>query len=237
MACGSRSRLVGATCLAVAVLMGWSHLAEAQSFELASGGRFKLCHAYERNLDSLGDVSRQTYEWPLNPNLKDFRKPRWRVVDPLQNIEVIKKMYLWRDSEHIGLAAATAANKWAQEEPKILDLVRQGLVRLETTRVDFDNDGHLDRVYRYFHPILFRGHTEDEPPEFFGWWYIYFNDRNPAVSNSFINYFSEGVYDSFYFKGRFYLIGWLVSPLVIFEPHAVSDGLAFEQVCAFDYTR
>jgi hypothetical protein len=241
MSCGWRSRLVGATCLALAALAGWSHLAEARSFELAEGGRFKLCHAYQHNLDSLGDdIPRQTYEWPVDPNLRDFRTPRWRAVDPLQNIDVIKKMYLWRDSKNIGLAAATAANKWPEEEPRILDLVRKGVVRLETARVDFDNDGHFDRVYRYYHPILLRGHTEDEPAEFFGWWYIYFNDRNPAVSESFRGYFGEGrLYDSFHFKGRFYLTGWLAGQLIIFEPQAVPDlpGLAFEQVCAYDYTK
>jgi hypothetical protein len=62
--------------------------------------------------------------------------------------------------------------------------------------------------------------------------------RDPAVSDDFRSSSGEGrLYDSFFFRGRFYLIGWFGGGLAIFEPQAVPEesGILVRPVCSFRY--
>jgi hypothetical protein len=224
--------------LAVVLSALCSASALAGSFQLVSGKRFDLCRAYDKNLRSFPDLTSQTYEWPLNPKLKSFAKPRWNAVDARENLSVIKKLYLWAMDPYGSLDAATAESRWQQKLPDILQMIDKGMVRLEITRLDFDNAGRPDRVYRYYHPIRFDKSKSGPPHAVYGYWYVFFDDRDPAVSDDFRSSSGEGrLYDSFFFRGRFYLIGWFGGGLAIFEPQAVPEesGILIRPVCSFRY--
>ena len=145
--------------LSFAVLVGltWSLLfsnaAYSGTFKLNSGKQFELCRAYEKNLASFPDVALETTEWPLNPALKEFRKPRWRTIDAHQNLPVIKTIYMWQRDPADRLDPQTAEARWQEEAPQVLNLIDKNLVRLDVAHVDFDADGRADTVYRYYHQL------------------------------------------------------------------------------------
>ena len=142
-------RLIGVA-LALAFAMAQ---ANAGSFTLTAGGQYALCREYAKNLMFFPEVSRDTYEWPLDATLKRFRKPKWQPVDARQHIDVIKTLYIWAADPNRKEGEAEDEQKWRQREPMAFDLIRRGAAQLEATRLDFDNDGTSDEVYRYRHPI------------------------------------------------------------------------------------
>jgi hypothetical protein len=206
-------------------------LARAGTFELDYGHQFKLCHAYEQNLKSFPNLGRLDHEWPLNPALQEFRKPRWRSVDARADLEIIKTMFLWRTDPYERIEAMKAEAKWQEELPRTLELIENRQVRLETTRVDFDADGKSDRVYRYYHPI--QSFSGGAPP-LYGYSYTYFPSDGQYPEQSWRIY-SKDYYDSFLYRGRFYLIGWSPLGLTIEEPNAGSQGISLTGVCIFKF--
>jgi len=53
----------------------------------------QVCKAYENNLNSFPEMhSVMVCERPINPKLKDFKKPDWQTLDVLENKDFIKKI-------------------------------------------------------------------------------------------------------------------------------------------------
>ena len=53
----------------------------------------EVCKAYEKNLNSFPEIhSVMVCERPINPKLKDFKKPDWQTLDVLENKDFIKKI-------------------------------------------------------------------------------------------------------------------------------------------------
>jgi hypothetical protein len=216
--------------VALALSLLWSNWTLAAKSELTYGRHFALCHAYAKNLRSFSDLSRNTHEWPLDPALKEFRKPGWRRVDPRQHIAIIKTMYIWHIDPHEGLDYTAVEARWKEEEPKVLALIDQDSVRLEMAHVDFDADGTMDRAYRYYHPI--QSFTNGAPP-IYGYSYLYFQDEDKEPAAAW-RLRAAPAYDSFLFRGRFYLIAWSPLGLTILEPKLTSHGIALPSVCSFN---
>jgi hypothetical protein len=236
----------GLACLAPLLL--WSGSAHSRTFELIYGKQFALCRAFQNNLAAFPDLSEKTYEWPLDPKLTDFKKPRWRPVDIRQRMDMIRMLHEWNYNplgdvgEDAPAREKFANSSWERDSHLIPDAIAKGLARLEGTRLDFDHDGTVDTVYRYFHQIpevlrpqvATRGPTE-------GYWYVYLDDGADKAFKPFQEYSRWDVlYDSFLYRGRFYLIAWQYGQLRISEPHKFLHGtkasdadFALIEVCRF----
>jgi hypothetical protein len=213
-------------------------ICSAGTFALATGEQYALCRLYQKNLDTLPRATMQTHEWPVDPKLKDFSKPLWKRIDARKHLDIIKKLDTWAADPLKQLDEAAADAKWREGEREVIDLIDKNMVHLETARFDFDSDGHLDQVYRYYHPIHFLDSAPDDPDRIYGYWYIYFNDEDPRISEDFRRNFPQ-VFDSFFFRKRFYLVGWFVGELNVFEPSAlrIDGGLLVRPVCRFSFER
>jgi hypothetical protein len=209
----------------------WGGPAYASTFALIHGRQFELCRGYEQNLKSYATPSRLDHEWPLDPALKEFRKPQWQSVDARENLEIVKTIFLWRTDPNKRDGGAKAEAKWQEELPRTLTLIENKQVRLDLARVDFDADGKADRVYRYYHPIKFL--SSGAPPEY-GYSYIYFPDDSQYPEESW-RMDAGNLYDSFLYRGRFYLLGWFSPGLTIWEPKGGSQGVALIGVCVFKF--
>jgi hypothetical protein len=223
--------LVLAALLSFAVLQLWAASAYAGTLKLGYGRQFQLCRAYEQNLRSFPDLNLLDREWPVDPALKEFRKPQWRSVDARKDLDIIKTIFVWQTDPNQQLGAAKAEAKWQEELPQVLDLMEHRRIRLDRARVDFDADGEVDRVYRYYHPTKF---FASGAPPLYGYSYIYFPSDSQYPAESWRIY-SGHLYDSFLFRGRFYLIGWLPLGLTIQEPKAGTQGINLADVCIFKF--
>jgi hypothetical protein len=212
----------------------------AGSFELIKGKRYELCRSYDKNLKSFPDLSDKTEEWPLDPKLKDFSKPNWTRVDIQQHKDVVKTLYIWSNDPNVlsnGNPQAEEAGErfWQQQSKVVTEQIDAGVVRLERAQFDFDGDGYVDTVYRYYHPLQFvyRNLTKQAA----GYWYIYYSGRNPRISGYFRPLINDAVlFDSFFFKQCFHLITWFGDQLFIEQPTSLNpNGMFVQTICEFRY--
>ena len=209
--------------------------AQADTFNLSHGRRYELCRAYEQNLKSFPDLSSTTHIWPLDSKLSEFRHPEWKSVDALEHLDIVRTMYLWSADPQSKRDDVAAEDVWKEKAGAVLQGIKSGSVRLDRTRVDFGNDGHLDTVYRYYHP-LYAGAPKDR----YGYWYLFFRDGSDEPSSAFRKYSGDmRLYDSFLFRGRFYLMRWDILGLNIIEPRSVraGAGIALIPVCIFGVSK
>jgi hypothetical protein len=214
----------------------FSAQSSASTFTLAEGERYEICRAYEGNLKFFSaSLTLNTKIFPLL-RLKDFRQPRWQHLDAGANLDLIRKFYLWTDDPTSLASATDAPSKWETEAPMVMDEIKSEMIKLEFSRFDFDNDGHIDDVYRLYHPVRYAGWKPDNPTQIYGYWFIYLNGVNSRVSEGFRAFSGENrLYDALMFKGRTFLIGWLTGELEIFEPSVASSKITLTPVCFFHY--
>jgi len=157
------------------------------------------------------------------------------MADIWQHMNIIKTLHEWNydplgDINQDPVTAAAnkkfADESWARDSQRLPDEIANGSARLEVTHLDFDHDGTVDTVYRYFHRIpqeLRSQVVNSQPTE--GYWYIYFGTSDDLAAKLFREYSQWDIlYDSFSYKGRFYLIAWLYHELRIFEPKKFRHG-------------
>jgi hypothetical protein len=212
--------------------------ADAGSFGLVRGKRYELCREYEKNLRSFPRLSESTGQWPLDPKLLDFKKPQWETVDARQHLDVMKTLFFRNYGPGRQVGSATPEEIWEQHAKAVFDGLADGSVRLERARFDVDNDGHADTVYRYFSSLPAHLRSSWKTRQQNGYWYIYFSDNDPLVAEKFKNYSGfDRFYDSFFFKGRAYLIGWF-GQLAISELNTIPQlhDLAQIEVCRFTFS-
>ena len=201
----------------------------ADTFTLRKGERYALCREYEENLNSFPDLPASTNVWPLNPKLADFRKPRWVPVELNQNLSIIRTMYLWNLDPQHGLDSSAAERAWKEKENVLRRQIAGGSVRLDRARIDFDGNGRVGTVYRFYHPLY-----EGAPENRYGYWYLFFDNGADKPLAAFRRYSGElKLYDSFLFRGRFYLVRWDVLGLNVLEPRSIPEEheLALVPVC------
>jgi hypothetical protein len=214
----------------------FSSSASAASFELLRGGRYELCREFAANLKRFPNLSRTTEEWPLGPGLKDFTKPKWEVLDIGEHLDVIKKLFLWNWGPGRQVGSDTPEEIWERHSKEVYDGLAKGTARLERARYDFDNDGHLDTVYRFYNQLPVDLRNSWRTKQIGGYWYVYFSDHDQEAAEHFRPYSAfDQFYDSFFFKGRSYLIGWL-DFLSIYELATIPTRheLVFTEACRFN---
>ncbi|MGH8533336.1 MAG: hypothetical protein ACREV1_11600 [Gammaproteobacteria bacterium] len=127
--------------------------AHAIDYELIVGKGVEVCEAYEKNLDSI--VADQTCARYVNPELKDFGKPRWQPLDAWQHRELIKGIENFLHSYPHGRPEENL-NEW---EKSTKAAIGYGHLRLELAEIDIDNDGKSEAVMKYHDSKCLMAHT------------------------------------------------------------------------------
>jgi hypothetical protein len=224
-----------AASLGVLSLLLWPVQGYAGTFELTYGKQFALCRTFWKNLAAFPDLSETTYEWPLDSTITALTKPRWEPVEIRDNMDIVKTLYLW-NYDPLNTKSYEAMNRlWEHESHAVLEQMSSGSVRLDRARLDVDANGQVDTVYRYYHRIA---QPNSNTIQEYGYWYLYFEDQNSQPAEGLRVHLEPTLtYDSFFFNGRFYLIGWTNHVLVIFEPTTLPPltQVALTSVCRFKY--
>jgi hypothetical protein len=234
----ARARLIaylGAISSAACCILS-SPSASAASFALLRGGRYELCREFAENIKTFPAMSKTTEQWPLDPKLKDLTKPKWEVIDVREHLDVMKKLFLWNWGPGRQVGSDTSEEIWERHSREVYEGLANGTARLERARYDFDNDGHLDTVYRFYYQLPVNLRNSWRTRQIGGYWYIYFSDHDQEIAEHFKPYSAfDQFYDSFFLKGRSYLIGWL-DFLSIHELTTIpaQHELVFTEVCRFN---
>lgn len=244
--------LIGAmVCLAVSstavLVLGTPADALAGRLELYDGQQLAVCRDYDEQLKSLGDLQ-PAFEWPLNPEFKQFRKPTWQPLDPRQHLDAIKRIFEPPPHDPKWRGATWRGKPWIWEQewregwlPLITAAIESGEGRLEKADVDHDHDGKEETILRWGWKF-YRAKLSGE--ELFGWQYGLDDEAlNKRFKKSVI---ISPRYDSFLYRDRFYLIwqprsGFLINSkppwgeVHVLEPKIIFSGeqLALVPVCKF----
>jgi hypothetical protein len=215
----------------------------AGSFTLFEGKQYDLCREYAKNLAAFPDLSDKTYEWPLDPKLKDFSKPQWVPVDVRQHTDIVKAIYVWN---YRGYAGLSAEQMWQSRSSEVDADIAQTAVRLDMVNVDLYHIGRTGILYRYFHKLPDQDYVNYGGTQRQGYWYLYKSDVDPRLSDAFNTYSTYGqFFDSVLYKGRFYLVDLgrfgrkFATTLMIDEPGANVEHMeaSLLSVCLFRYQR
>jgi hypothetical protein len=179
----TRTRATLIVVAALAALLLERSPAFAGSFTLFEGKQYELCREYAKNLAAFPDLSDKTYEWPLDPKLKDFTKPRWEAVDIQQHMDVVKTLYTWSYRGYEG--HSDPEQIWQIRSPEVLDDIARHAARLEMAKIDFNHTGSTDIVCRYYHELPNRDKANSPGNQKRGYWYIYISSLDPKLSNQF----------------------------------------------------
>lgn len=116
----------------------------AGQYELVKGKGVEVCEAYAKNLNSFNSTEPMRCERTVNPNFKDFQKPKWVRFDGLANYTLIESAYEF-------LEKPSGPGRKADLEGLRENIKAQNApYTFSTATVDIDNDGKPERVLRYF---------------------------------------------------------------------------------------
>lgn len=134
---------VRALILAVSLPLIVAAPAQAGRYELVKGKGVEMCEAYLKNLNSLHPAEPMRCDRPVNPEFKDFQKPRWDRIDALKDFDLIVKV-------DTVLRPRYYAN--IKREVMLTSLrnnIETGNYKFSLVTVDIDNDGQSEPVLRY----------------------------------------------------------------------------------------
>jgi hypothetical protein len=120
-------------------------LATAGDYVMMIGKGVEVCEAYLKNLNSFPEHPPMVCERPLNPKLSELRKPEWKMLDVVQNLDLLRKV----EQTLRGLTDAQWEAQQEQWAEKVKERVAKGWVSLSTTQLDVDRDGVHEIVLRY----------------------------------------------------------------------------------------
>lgn len=220
--------------------------AAAGRLELYDGHQFAVCRDYDAQLQSLGELP-PAFEWPLNPEFKQFRKPTWQPLDPRQHLDAIKRIFEPPPHDPKWRGATWRGEPWTWERewregwlPPIMAAIESGEGRLEKTEVDHDDDGKTETLLRWGWKFYW---AKLPTRRLFGWKYVFADD---VLQKRFKKSVSGlAILDSFLYQGRFYLIDHpspvLIRPeppwgeMWVLEPKRIFSGeqLALVSMCKF----
>lgn len=128
-------------------------------FKLLRGKKWGIC----RKLDAGFSAHPALPQWdycalPLGAD-REFRRPKWSALNPEAQMDLVKEIYYW-SSRPAGFAARQELNEEAPPSKVEIEKVweaatqswrKKGIIEkplLERARIDLNNDGHVDSVYR-----------------------------------------------------------------------------------------
>ena len=115
----------------------------AGQYELARGKGVKVCEAYRKNLNSFQPSYPMRCNRPVNPEFKDFQKPKWEQIDGIKDFDLIVKVdKLLRPSYYAHIKPEVMSSSLRAN-------IESGNYKFSLTTVDIDNDGRVEPVLRY----------------------------------------------------------------------------------------
>src|SRR2546426_3157591 len=109
----------------------------AGDYKMIVGKGIEACEAYLKNLNLFPNHPAMVCDRPVHPTLSELKKPDWRPVDIMQNLDLLRQV-------EQTLRRMTDAQWEAQKEQwaeKVKERVAKGWVSLSTTELDVDRDG------------------------------------------------------------------------------------------------
>ncbi|MDH3241909.1 MAG: hypothetical protein OEO83_14730 [Alphaproteobacteria bacterium] len=150
-------RRFGSICLVFTLLvLTKSHEAWGVQYKLSVaseskyfGGEPALCHDLKANLDQHPMLSRRPSEVPIAKNQSGLETIRWTNLDPKKNLGLIRhgliRLYTGTDIMSEGVEERI----WRRIGPKILEQIQKGSFGFGVSKIDVDNDGKVETIYRY----------------------------------------------------------------------------------------
>lgn len=135
--------------------------AQAVRYELKEGGQYALCNAYKKNLERFSADLPMVCERRLDPDLKDFSKPQWNELEPLEHMDVLKEIWRVQIKKQLPrmqkkIPDITWEKTWGSEmwgknggENRYRAAIKAGELTLSVAQIDLLYDGKLDTVYRF----------------------------------------------------------------------------------------
>lgn len=191
---------------------------------LEKGKQFALCRRLEANLDRFPDFNWGNFCFlPFDPSFPMFSRPKWESLDPKENLGIVREIFLqkkffrqvmlghgpqpseeerekaWRDGRnHYSRRLADGSSAGAT----IHEYLEEGVIRLERGRVDMDNDGDGDIVYRF--SVWNCNRMAPREGEHRRWSY-HFLDRDKSRLQRRFRTMANGPHDVFYHEGRIFV--------------------------------
>lgn len=214
----------------VITFMFFSASVYAAEYKLVRGQQYELCREFEKNLNSFKNEPPMVCERKLNPEFKNFWKPKWKDVDSQNNMGIINRFseYKYQKNKY----EKTYLKNWE----KILTNIDEGVVSLQIAFFDLDFDGRDEPVYKlkpfrcdpaveyYVAPIP----------------YLFVMNKNNKILNTKYRRIFRSTYDPFFYKGRIYLsesYGLPKHHINIYEPFNTLGELGVQNkpICRYNY--
>ena len=177
-----------------------SSLSFAGEYVLVEGREFEVCRAYSNNLNSFKDLRYpMVCERLINPDFKDFSKPKWTPIDVWSKRELARQF-------HKLLFYRNSIPPWNEPPevfyPKLKEWIAEGRIRMSEAHLDINNDGTIDHVIRYDY-----GHCDPSLPMYAslptGRAYMALDDKTGQI-DEWLTQFLLHHLDVFLYKGRVY---------------------------------
>lgn len=125
-------------------------------YVLEKGKGIEVCVAYEKALNGSNRVA-SPYSRPLDPNAKEFSKPKWEALH-IREYEFLPKVWRYRFDRDVNPVNFYGVNLWRQWrgtkeqyaqawDSYLVSREEQGSNEQFLARFDIDNDGQPDTVY------------------------------------------------------------------------------------------
>jgi len=153
--------------IVTALAIGFASEADAKDltpprYSLALGQDEPVCKDFANGLNHIQDWKPYmsptlglAIVFPLSRAEKKFTQPEWHAIELSENLDPVRRIYaqLYRKSNSSAELTYTLdqlPTELAERiEQQIEFDIKGGSTRLEEATVDIDNDGHVDKVYRY----------------------------------------------------------------------------------------
>ena len=124
-------------------------LVSAGDYKLVLGKGIEVCEAYLKNLNSFPKAPAMVCERPLNPDLRELRRPNWESLRVMDNLDLLGQV-----ERHL---RRMTQEQFEQQKEDWLATVKQRvtkhLLRMSLTKLDVDKDGLLEDVVLYENPV------------------------------------------------------------------------------------
>ena len=170
----------------------------ATEYKLVDGAQFKLCKDYSAALNQLSELPPMACERRFVPDLKQFRKPDWEELDPMQYIALYREML-----EIIPGSRADLETKWEERKAQFISRIEKGDVQLSRTHIDIDHDGRRDTVYRFAQRPCDPDNSIDQRIPSTYQYYVAANGASTLSKKYFL--LAEGGQTLFFYDGRVYV--------------------------------
>ncbi|WP_017327558.1 hypothetical protein [Synechococcus sp. PCC 7336] len=208
---------------------------ESLSLSLVKGQQYELCRSLEETFNAVFIQSEEDFWCKTSEILEPplFPQPTWNDVDISADRKLAREIFLRGWLGHWFRDGAIVDDFWERRKDRFKEELSQGKINVQSSNFDLNFDGDPDLVYRYSRADCTL-ETGDEIPS--AWSYHVLDRDNPILSENIL-FYSRSTLDSFFFRGRTYLLGLITGGALIYEPNNVPEieSLAMLPVCEFKW--